>query len=128
MLIETGKGSFRIASVFAVGDWIVISDTTNRILIYSLSTGEQKGHMFGSSAAVAKSTGLLAIENEPGKIVVYDLATVMKLDKFVFTSPVSLARFSDDGKRLFVLTANQTIYFLDLSGLRQRAAPASSGH
>ena len=127
LLIETGKGSFRIAAVFAAGDWIVISDSRNRILIYSLSTGEQKGHMFGSSAAVAKTTGLLAVENEPGKVVVYDLATVAKLDEFVFSSPVSLARFSADGKRLFILTANQTIYFLDVSDLQKRPAAAASG-
>ncbi|MCU1264312.1 MAG: peptidase Ste24p [Acidobacteria bacterium] len=124
LLIETGKGSFRISSVNAGGDWIVISDSRNRILIYSLSTGEQKGHMFGSSATVARSTGLLAVENEPGKVVVYDLATVAKLDEFVFTSPISLAKFSADGKRLFILTASQTIYLLDVSDLRRAAAAA----
>ncbi|MGH9603926.1 MAG: hypothetical protein ACRD24_16225 [Terriglobales bacterium] len=36
-----------------------------------------------------------------------------KRDQYVFPSPVSLARFSEDGKKLFVLTANQTVYWLD---------------
>jgi len=64
------------------------------------------------------------VENEAGKLVVYDLATLTKLDEFVFSSPVSLARFTPDEKRLFILTANQTIYFLDLSGLQKTTTPA----
>ena len=36
-------------------------------------------------------------------------------DRFDFTAPVSLAHFSDDGKRLLVLTADQTVYLLDLA-------------
>jgi hypothetical protein len=35
-------------------------------------------------------------------------------DNSVFSSAVSPARFSADGKRLFVLTANQTAYVLNL--------------
>lgn len=124
LLIETGKGSFRIGSVFATGDWLVITDTQNRVLIYSLSTGEQKAHMFGSRGAVARNRGLLAVENEAGKVALYDLATLTKLDEFVFSSPVLLARFGPDEKRLFILTANQTIYFLDVSDLQKTTTPA----
>ncbi len=36
-----------------------------------------------------------------------------KRDRFVFSSPISVAGFSADGRRLFVLTANQTAYWLD---------------
>jgi hypothetical protein len=27
LLIETGKGSFRLSNVFAAGDWVIITDT-----------------------------------------------------------------------------------------------------
>jgi WD40 repeat protein len=114
LLIETGKGSFRIRNVFAVGEWIVITDSQNRVLVYSLKTGEERGKAFGGRAAVARATGLLSVENERGQLTIYDLRTMEKRDTYNFTSPVSLARFSADGKRLFVLTANQTAYVLDL--------------
>lgn len=114
LLIETGKGSFRIRNVFAVGEWIVITDSQNRVLVYSLKTGEERGKAFGGRAAVAKETGLLSVENERGQLTIYDLRTMAKRDTYNFNSPVSLARFSADGRRLFVLTANQTAYVLDL--------------
>ena len=136
LLVETGKGSFRIAKAFAAGDYVVITDTQNRVLVYSLSTGEQKGRVFGSRAvvggvdgkpqptgqsagqSVGQSVGLMCVENERGKLAVYDLASLEKRDEFTFTHPVSLTSFSQDGKNLFVLTANQAVYVLDVSGTR----------
>src|SRR5262245_44678367 len=130
LLVETGKGSFRIANAFAAGDYVVIADTRNRVLVYSLSTGEQKGRVFGSRAVVGgvdgmsggqtagHSGGLMCVENERGKLAVYDLASLEKRDEFTFTHPVSGAAFSQDGKRLFVLTANQAVYVLNVAGAR----------
>ncbi len=117
LLIETGKGSFEISRAHAAGDWVVITDSENRVLIYSLSTGEQKGRMFGARATISTATNLLCVENERGQLTVYDLKTMEKRDEFLFSSPVEFARLSADGKSLFVLTANQTAYVLDVSAL-----------
>ncbi|HST20922.1 MAG TPA: hypothetical protein VLR90_07385, partial [Blastocatellia bacterium] len=117
LLIETGKGSFRISRVTITGDWVVILDTENRVLIYSLSSGEQKGKVFGSRAVVNQSGKLLCVENESGQLAIYDLTSMEKRDQFIFSSSVSLVRFSPEGKSLFVLTANQTAYVLDMSAL-----------
>lgn len=114
LLVETGKGSFRVAGVAAAGDLLLISDTENRVLVYSLADGEQKGRFFGGRPAASQAAGLLSVENESGQLTVYDLATMARRDQFTFASPVSLARFSPDGKRLFVLTANQTAYVLNM--------------
>jgi WD40 repeat protein len=119
LLIETGKGSFRIADVTVAGDWVVIADTQNRVLVYSLSSGEQKGRFFGGNSTIAKTSGLLCVENELGQLTIYDLATMQKRDQFLFSSPVSLAQFTPDGKRLFVLTASQTAYVLDVATQKQ---------
>ena len=115
LLVETGKGSFRIEDMFAAGDWLVISDTSRRVLLYSLATGEQKGKFFGRAPAVSKEAGLLSVETERGQLTLFDLATGERRDRFDFAAPVSLAHFSDDGKRLLVLTADQTVYVLDLT-------------
>jgi WD40 repeat protein len=115
LLVETGKGSFRIDDMFAAGDWLVVSDTSKRVLLYSLATGEQKGKFFGRAPAVSKEAGLLSVETERGQLTLIDLSTGERRDRFDFAAPVSLAHFSDDGRRLLVLTADQTVYLLDLT-------------
>jgi WD40 repeat protein len=118
LLVATGKGSFKLSSIQVAGDWIVISDTLNRVLVYQLASGQQKGKVFGGRAAVSQESKLLAVENEAGKLAIYDLDSMEKRDQFIFSSPVSLARFSADGKKLLVLTANQAAYVLDVAGPR----------
>jgi len=115
LLIETGKASFRVSNILAAGDSVIVKDTRNRVLVYSLKTGEQKGRVFGAFAAVSEASKLLCVENERGKLIFYDLDTLEKRDEFVFTSPISMLRFSQDGRRLFVLTVAQTAYVLDVA-------------
>ncbi len=117
LLIETGKGSFRLAQVFATGDRVLVIDNLNRVLVYSLSAGEQKGRVFGNHAAVSEALSLLCVENESGKLSFYDLNTMEKRDELVFSNPVSVAGFGDGGRKLVVLTANQTVYVIDAAAL-----------
>ena len=114
LMIETGKGSFRIRQVFTTGNWVVVSDTENRVLIFSLNDGKQAGKVFGKKPVINVAANLLCVESEDGVLAIYDLATFKKREQFTFSGPVALSRFSPDGKRLFVLTANQTVYHLDL--------------
>lgn len=125
LLIETGKGSFRLKHVYAVGDRVVVTDNLNRVLVYSLSTGEQKGRAFGNYAAVSDELSLMCVENERGKIAVYDLSTMEKRDELIFSHPVSMLRFSGDGKRLLVLTSNQTVYVMDAASLASPRAASN---
>ena len=126
LLIETGKGSFRLRQVFATGDRLLVMDDLNRVLVYSLSTGEQKGRVFGSHAAVSDSLSLLCVENESGKLSFYDLNTMEKRDELVFSNRVSALGFGDDGRRLLVITANQTVYVIDAAALSSGARAASN--
>jgi hypothetical protein len=123
LLIETGKGSFRIADVFVAGEWVVIADTENRVLVYALAGGEPKGKFFGHRPSASKESKLLSVENERGQLTLYDLTTMEKRDQFSFSSPVSLTQFSPDGKRLFVLTANQTAYVLNVKSNEKAQTP-----
>ena len=106
LLIETGKGSFRVSNVFAANDYVVVSDTENRVQIYSLGSGERKGQVFGGRATASAKANLLCVENERGQLTVYDLTTLQQRDQFNFANPVMLTKFSPDGQKLFVLTAN----------------------
>jgi WD40 repeat protein len=123
-LLETGEGSFSIADVFAAGDNLIISDTANRILIYSISKGTLRQRFFGGHAAVNLSENMIAIENEPGQMAIYDLDSGAEREKLYFGKQISFAQFSADGKRLFVLTANQTAFVLDATKFASQTANA----
>jgi WD40 repeat protein len=116
-LMETGKGSFRINNVIANGDRVAVSDNENRTLVYSLRSGEQLGKVFGREAAFSNVSNLLCVENKDGILELYDLTSFAKRQRYTFGSRVSLVSFSPDGKRMFVLTANQIVYLLDVSSL-----------
>jgi hypothetical protein len=124
--VDTNKGSFGIRGVVFAGPNVVVSDTLNRLLTYSLSSGEQVGKTFGQSVDVSTASGLIVAENELGQLLIYNLSNMEKRDELIFNSPIAVKRFSDDGKRLFVLTAAQTAYVLDVSGLTGSAAKSAS--
>jgi tricorn protease-like protein len=65
-----------------------------------------------------KSNLIYELQTERGKLAVYDLASLEKRDEFTFARPVSGASFSRDGERLFVLTANQSVYLLNVAGTK----------
>lgn len=114
LLVETGKGSFRMRDVIAAGDWVVVMDSLGRVLVYSLATGELKGYAFGSRCIVNVASNTLAIDLGGGRMTVYDLRTMRRNHDYAFSHGVEYAAFSSDGNRLFVLTSNQTAYVLDL--------------
>jgi hypothetical protein len=58
-ILRTGKGAFRLESADSVGDWLILADNENRVLLYSLSTGEVKAHYFGVAPAFSSNGRLL---------------------------------------------------------------------
>jgi len=48
-----------------------------------------------------------------------------KRDELIFSSPISMLRFSPDGNRLFVLTVSQNTYLFDVSQLAKTARSES---
>jgi WD40 repeat protein len=115
LFVETNKGSFSLTDVFSAGDWLALGDDGNRLHIYNLKTGEAVGSVFGGSANGAATPELFATANAPGQLAVYDFATLKRRDEFAFAHDISFARFSADGKRLFVLTNDQVAYVLDIA-------------
>lgn len=123
--VDTNNGSFRPQSIFAVGERLVLSDNLNRVVIYSLSTGKQLAKAFGRAPEVSESSALLAAENELGQLNLFDLATMVKRDELRFPSPIAMKQFSADGKHLFVLTAAQTAYVIDVAQLSKPSTAAA---
>jgi hypothetical protein len=93
MLLETGKGSFRIGEITVVGDWLLVSDTIGRVLVYSVRSGDYKGYAVGEEPAISPSANKLAVDAGGGRLVVYDLQTMRHLDDYTFTHPIVLTAF-----------------------------------
>jgi WD40 repeat protein len=112
LVIKTNNGSFAVTHSFSEGDWVIASATGNQVLIYSMATGQAKGHFFGSHPSAHGN--LLGVESESSQLSVYDMATSQLKQQYTFSDPISIKTFSTDGSRLFVMTVSQTAYILDL--------------
>lgn len=125
LLIETGKGSFDIESAFSEGNWLIVRDSENRVLAFSTADGELKHRFFGAKVTLNPAASQIAVENNAGELTLYDLNTGDSQGRFVFKNGTTFARFSLDGKRLLVITDNQTAYAFDLD--KARAQPVAIG-
>jgi hypothetical protein len=113
-ILHTGKGSFRVTSAEAAGNFLVAADSSNRLHVISLESGEQKGILFGRRPALSTTSSLLTAENERGQLSLYDLNNLARREQYVFKKPVTYVYFGGDNHRLLVLTADQTAYVLNL--------------
>jgi len=128
LLIDTGKGSFKVERAYAIGDWIVISDSHARTLVYSLKSGEQKVALPGNRSILSQAAGIQIIENETGKLDIYNLGSFDRRGQLVFSSPISMFDFDKDGTRLLVLTKGQTLYTFDASriGIEEKGSATTA--
>jgi hypothetical protein len=81
-VVRTGKRAFQLESAESSGDWLVAADSNNRILVYSLATGEQTGILFGSRPVISSSMPWLAAENERGQLSLYDLKSLTRKEQY----------------------------------------------
>jgi tricorn protease-like protein len=117
LLLETGQGSFHIESGFSEGNWLVLHDDNNRVLVYSIKEGELRHRFFGANEAMNPSRNQVIVENYPGELTLYDLATGNTQARLRFKTGAAFVRFSLDGKKLLVLTSGQIAYAFDINQL-----------
>ena len=124
LLLETGKGSFFIRSGFSEGNWLVLTDNEHRVLVYSIKDGELRHRFFGNTAAVNPARNQIVVENYPGELTMYDLESGDPVTRLNFSGEVAFLRFTLDGRKLFVLSKEQTAYALDVDKIK--APPAAN--
>jgi hypothetical protein len=127
-IVRTGKGSFSLSAAEAAGKFIVAADSSNRLHVISLETGEQKGLLFGRRPAILDEPPIVAAENERGQLSLFDLNSLSRVEQYVFTKPITYTGLAGDHRRLLVLTGDQTVYFLKLpvSGAAPTSATAAN--
>lgn len=122
LLVDTGNLSFKVRSAVTIGDIVLVLDSEQRTLVYSLKSGEHRATMFGQARAISKDATRLLVENGNGKADLYDVATLEPVIHYEFPHPVLSAEFLADGSSLLVLTNDQTIYRLKLEVPEKSAA------
>jgi hypothetical protein len=123
LVVETGKGSFSLTTGRSAGDWLMLYDSADRVLVYSIKEGALKQRFFGQLALVNPVRNLIAIENYPGDITLYDLTTSDSRAKIAINGQAVFLHFDLQGNKLFVLNNLQTAYAFDLDKLAAAVAP-----
>jgi hypothetical protein len=122
IVVDTNKLSFRVHSAMASGDTVVVSDSKNRTLVYSLKSGQQRGKVFGQVRALSNTGDKLLVENESGQSDLYDSSSLKLLAHYTFPARISLAEFGPAGDTVSVLTSDQVVYSLKSVAPQQSAA------
>jgi len=124
LLVKTNKFSFTVRSVKVDGDFVALQASGDRVLTYSLAAGKELGHVFGHAPAISSRGGVCAVSTAEGEVNVYGLADSQLRRTYQFPGSIAYKNFSTDGKRLFVLTRDQTAYVLDLTSTQQQPSLA----
>jgi len=123
VVLRTGKYSFVPEHLEVVGDWLMVADNHRRVLLYSVATGERKAQMFGYRPQISQNGERLCLANGRGHLAVYDLRSMKQTSELSFADRISSQLFSADGKRLFVLTNDQTAFILDAATVDTAGEP-----
>jgi non-ribosomal peptide synthetase component F len=123
VLIQVGSGPASYDAAFSAGDALFLLKDGKRVSVYSLRDGRLEARLVGGIPTANAQNNLFAMEEGPGRLFIYDLATAAKLEQQFFSESIAYTHFSVDGNRLLVLTKHQVAYVLDLSGVR--TAPSS---
>jgi WD40 repeat protein len=126
VLVDTGKLSFRVLWATTVRDTVLVGDSISRTLVYSLKSGAQKGKILGDPRAISNDGSKMLIETGKGAADLYDIATLKILAHFTFPSRIVHAEFTAENNKLMVLTADQSVYQVNVEGAPAGTQAASS--
>lgn len=118
ILVQEGSGPYSYDAAFSAGDTLFLIKDGKRVLVYSLQSGKELARLVGAIPSTSAKSGLFALEESPGRLSIFDLATAAKLDERLFPDAIAYTHFSADGSQLLVLTAHQVAYLLDLTTVR----------
>jgi len=114
-VLKTNRYSFFAKSARISGDWAVFEVSGERVLTYSIASGKEVGHVFGHAPVISNAAGMYAVTASENAVYLYGLADSQLRGTYRFAVSIAFKKFSADGKRLFVLTRDQTAYVLDVT-------------
>ena len=123
LLLQSGGGAAHFDSAFAEGDSFMLEKESFRLSVFSLKTGEQIARINGYRPAASSAANLLVVDLGSGRLGVFDLSTGAKLNELALPQAIAYLHFSEDGRKLLVLTELQEVYILESERIRT-AAPS----
>jgi WD40 repeat protein len=120
IFVDTANYSFFGNAAISAGDTVLLYDTHNRTLVYSLSSGQQKGKVLGRFRAISAAGDQVLVENGAGVAELYSTSTLQSLEQYTFPARITHAEFLASGK-LLVLAADQTLYEISVPAGMQTA-------
>jgi hypothetical protein len=118
VLVQVGNHASSFDAAFSEGDTLFLLKDGVRVSLFSLSDGALKAKLVGDKPAANGVSHLLALNEGAGKLALYDANTGAQLDQLFFPDQIAYSHFSDDGRRLLVLTQYQLAFVLDVSEVR----------
>jgi len=115
VLVQVGNGASSFDAAFSEGDTLFLVKDGRRVSLFSLSDGTLEAKLVGGQPAANGASNLLALNEGAGKLALYDAHNGGKLDQLLFPGEIAYSHFSDDGKRLLVLTERQLAFVLDVA-------------
>ena len=119
-VVKTNKNSFHVKNARIDGDWAAYELSGDQVLVYSVASGKEQGHVFGHTPAISSPGVVYAVSTGDGEVNVYGLIDSQLRRSYKFPVSIAYKKFSADGKRLFVLTRDQTAYVLDLNATQEQ--------
>ena len=89
-----------------------ILQSRNGVIVRALSMASSPLHIPGQPLAVSSNGSLLALKDDDGQLLLYNLPSGKKLDEQPFAERLLDVWFSNDSARLLALTDAQTAYVL----------------
>lgn len=124
VVVDAPPGSF--SSAYVIDDDLVVNGTDNRVVAYSIATGNIKGQVFGRAIAVSPRQDLILVQNGSGRTVLYDYPSLQRRAEFNFRRGVAVAAFSEDSSRLLALTFDQSAVVIAVPEARQTSPSATA--
>jgi hypothetical protein len=90
--------------------------------VYSVTTSELRTTVSGPIVTVSVPAGLFALRSRDSALELRSLADSEKRSRLALPSEIAFVHFSDDGKRLFVLTRDQKFSIFDAEALARLVA------
>ena len=113
--VQTNAGADAFDSVFSEGDWLVLAKDGQQVSAISLATGAEVAQETGNLPAISAEADVLSFVGSGGRFTIVDLKAPAQKREYMFPSDVAYSHFSADGKRILVMTEDQTVYVLDLT-------------
>jgi hypothetical protein len=100
----------------AFGKFIIVHGNNNNSVVYDAGTGARLMAFWGYAIAGSEEMGLIATRNRNQELVVSEPAKRREVLRLTLDAGIRAARFVPEKKQLLVVTSNQTLYTLDVSG------------